>query len=307
MADNKAAPAATPADAQSQGVIHDIGFRHYDGARLGRGWIVRSLLVETFRGVFGFGRPAKAKIMPWILVGIMLAPPLIFALIAVLLGLDELPMSYTAYLPQVSFVVSLFVASRAPYCVSRDLRHGVMPLYLSRPIRRNDYVLAKFAGLSLAMFAVLAASETLLFIGALLAKLPVGAQITGYLQGLVVALLLSLVLSAIGLVIAAFTPRRGLGVAAIITVLVVLSGFAAVVAFLLIDNGSATLGNYLGALDPFALVDGLAVSWFGVDSAFGREPELGLLGGAVFTAAIIAIVAGSIGLLMRRYKKVGVA
>ncbi|MCB2413968.1 ABC transporter permease [Demequina sp. TTPB684] len=306
MADNKA-PHATTADAQSQTVIHDIGFRHYDGPRLGRGWIVRSLLVETFRGVFGFGRPAKAKIMPWILVGIMLAPPLIFALIAVLLGLDELPMSYTAYLPQMSFVVSLFVASRAPYCVSRDLRHGVMPLYLSRPMRRNDYVLAKFAGLALAMFAVLAASEVLLFIGALLAKLPVGAQITGFLQGLVVAILLSLVLAAIGLVLAAFTPRRGLGVAAIITVLVVISGFAAVVALLLIDNGSETLGAYLGALDPFALVDSIAVSWFGVESAFGREVDLGVTGGLAFTAAATLIVAGGIGLLLRRYKKVGVA
>lgn len=296
MADNEA----------SQGVIHDIGFRHYDGERLGRGWIVRSLLVETFRGVFGLGRPAKAKIMPWVLIGILLAPPLVFALVAVILGLDTLPMSYTAYLPGMQFVVSLFVASRAPYCVSRDLRHGVMPLYLSRPIRRNDYVLAKFAGLALAMFAVLAAAETLLFVGALLAKLALGAQITGYLQGLFVALVLSLVLTAIGLVIAAFTPRRGLGVVAIITVLVVLSGIAAIVAALLVENGNATLGNYLGALDPFALVDGIAVLWFGVDSALGRDVALGLTGGVVFPAAAIGIVAGGIGLLMRRYKKVGV-
>ena len=93
-----------------QGVIHDIGFRHYDGERLGRGWIVRSLLVETFRGVFGLGRPAKAKIMPWVLIGILLAPPLVFALVAVILGLDTLPTSYTAYLPGMQFVVSLFVA-----------------------------------------------------------------------------------------------------------------------------------------------------------------------------------------------------
>lgn len=307
MADNKAAPDAAAGPAHSQGVIHDIGFRHYDGTRLGRGWIVRSLLAETFRGVFGFGRPARAKIMPWILVGILLAPPLIFALIAVLLGLDALPMSYTAYLPGMQFVVSLFVASRAPYCVSRDLRHGVMPLYLSRPIRRNDYVLAKFAGLALAMFAVLAAAETLLFVGALLAKLPLGAQITGYLQGLVVAVLLSLVLTAIGLFIAASTPRRGLGVAAIITVLVVLSGFAAIVAVLLTQAGNASLGNYLGSLDPYALVDAIAVSWFGVDSAFGRQADVGLAGGGAFAVGAIAIVAGAIALLMRRYKKVGIA
>lgn len=296
MADNEA----------SQGVIHDIGFRHYDGVRLGRGWIVRSLLVETFRGVFGLGRPAKAKIMPWVLIGILFAPPLVFALIAVILGLDTLPLSYTAFPQAMQLVVSLFVASRAPYCVSRDLRHGVMPLYLSRPMRRNDYVLAKFAGLALAMFAILAAAETLLFVGALLAKLALGAQITGYLQGLFVALILSLVLTAIGLVIAAFTPRRGLGVVAIITVLVVVSGIAAIVAALLIDSGNATLGNYLGALDPFALVDGIAVLWFGVDSALGRDVALGLTGGVVFPASAIGIVAGGIGLLMRRYNKVGV-
>lgn len=290
----------------SQGVIHDIGFRHYDGERLGRGWIVRSLLVETLRGVFGLGRPAKAKILPWILVGILFAPPLIFALIAVLLGLDELPLSYTAYPQAMSLIVSLFVASRAPYCVSRDLRHGVMPLYLSRPMRRNDYVFAKFGGLAIAMFAVLAAAETLLFIGALLAKLSVGAQITGYLQGLVVSVLYALVLTSIGLVIAALTPRRGLGVVAIITVLAVVAGVAAIVAALLIENGNPTLGNYLGALDPYGLVDGIAVLWFGVDSAFGREMTLGVTGGIVFTTAAIGIVAGGIALLMRRYKKVGV-
>ncbi|WP_291382785.1 ABC transporter permease subunit [Demequina sp.] len=289
-----------------EGVIHDIGFRHYDGVRLGRGWIVRSLLVETFRGVFGLGRPAKAKIMPWILIGILFAPPLVFALIAVLLGLDALPLSYTAFPQALSLIVSLFVASRAPYCVSRDLRHGVMPLYLSRPMRRNDYVFAKFAGLALSVFAILAAAETLLFVGALLAKLAVGAQITGYLQGLVVSVLYALVLTSIGLVIAAFTPRRGLGVVAIITVLAVVAGIASVASQLLIYHGSATLGNYVGALDPYGLVDGIAVLWFGVDSAFGRDMALGATGGIAFTAAAIGIVAGGIGLLMRRYKKVGV-
>jgi len=307
MAENSAVPDAAPAAAQSHGVIHDIGFRHYDGERLGRGWIVRSLLVETFRGVFGLGRPAKAKIMPWILIGILFAPPLVFALIAVLLGLDALPLSYTAFPQALSLIVSLFVASRAPYCVSRDLRHGVMPLYLSRPMRRNDYVFAKFAGLALSVFAILAAAETLLFVGALLAKLAVGAQITGYLQGLAVSVLYALVLTSIGLVIAAATPRRGLGVAAIITVLAVVAGVAAVASELLIYNGNETLGNYVGALDPYGLVDGIAVLWFGVDSAFGREVTLGFTGGVAFTAAVIVVVAGGIGLLMRRYRKVGVA
>ena len=44
--------------------IHDIGFRHYAGPRLGRSWAFRSLAVDTFRGAFGIGRGAKAKVVP---------------------------------------------------------------------------------------------------------------------------------------------------------------------------------------------------------------------------------------------------
>src|SRR5665647_3183604 len=89
-----AAPAPAPAP---DDVIHDIGFRHYDGQRFGRGWVVRSLLVETVRGVFGLGRPARAKVMPWALIGILLVPPLIIALSILLTGGDQLPVSYTQY------------------------------------------------------------------------------------------------------------------------------------------------------------------------------------------------------------------
>ena len=58
-------------------VIHDIGFRHYDGPRLGRGWAFRSLLLETLRGAFGLGRPAKVKIMPWVLIGLFTVPAIV--------------------------------------------------------------------------------------------------------------------------------------------------------------------------------------------------------------------------------------
>ena len=69
-------------------VIHDIGFRHYDGHRFGRGCVVRSLLVETVRGVFGLGRPARSKVMPWVLIGILLIPPLVIAVVILLTGGD---------------------------------------------------------------------------------------------------------------------------------------------------------------------------------------------------------------------------
>lgn len=302
-------PGAAPADpaaAPVGGVIHDIGFRHYDGPRLGRGWVVRSLLVETIRGCFGLGRPARSKVMPWSLIGILLVPPLIIALSILLTGGDTLPITYTQYPSALAVVVSLFVAGAAPYCVSRDLRHGVMPLYLSRPMMRTDYALAKFAGLSLAVFGVLALAQTLLLVGALLAKLAPGAQLVGWAAGLLVSAVLAVLLSAITLVVAAVTPRRGLGVAAIITILVVLSGVAEMLSAVATDRGLTTAAQYLPALDPFNLVDGAAVRLLGAESAGGHDVPPGVLGGLTFLLAIAAVVAGCLALLIRRYRKVGV-
>ena len=42
-------PAAVPTPGPT-GQIHDIGYRHYDGPRLGAGFISRSLYVDTLRG-----------------------------------------------------------------------------------------------------------------------------------------------------------------------------------------------------------------------------------------------------------------
>jgi ABC-2 type transport system permease protein len=46
------------------GVIHDIGYRHYEGPRLGRAAIARALGWHSLRSAFGVGRGAKAKIIP---------------------------------------------------------------------------------------------------------------------------------------------------------------------------------------------------------------------------------------------------
>ncbi len=295
-----AQPAQPAAD-----VIHDIGFRHYDGERFGRGWVVRSLLVDTLRGVFGLGRPARAKVMPWILVGILLAPPLVVALVAVLTGASKLPISYTQYLTQLQLPIALFVAGAAPYAVSRDLRYGVMPLYLSRPMIRTDYVWARYGGVAIAVFLVTAGPQTLLLIGALLAKMPVGDQIAGWLGGLLASVLLAVLLATIGLVIAAFTPRRGLGVAAIITTLLVVSGISLALSGIAQTQGSHTWAVLAGVLDPNRLVDGLAAKLLGVEPAIAEFAPT--TGGevAVYALAYVVLVAGAGALLLRRYRKAG--
>jgi len=299
----RSAASAAPA---ADDVIHDIGFRHYDGQRFGRGWVVRSLLVETVRGVFGLGRPARAKAMPWALIGILLIPPLIIALSILLTGGDQLPVSYTQYPSSMSLVIALFVAGAAPYCVSRDLRHGVMPLYLSRPMKRSDYVFAKFAGLSISLFAVLALADTLLLVGALLTKLPVGDQLAGWAGGMVTSAILAVLLGGIGLVIAAFTTRRGLGVAAIITALMVVSGIVAMLVAVADQKGYPTVASYLHVLDPFSLVDGFVTRLLGVDAANGSTYPPAPLGAVVFGLVIVGAIGACLGILVRRYRKVGV-
>jgi ABC-2 type transport system permease protein len=299
-------PAVPAQPAQPADVIHDIGFRHYDDVRYGRGWVVRSLLVDTLRGVFGLGRPARSKVMPWILVGILLAPPLVIALVAVLTHATTLPISYTQYLTRLQLPIGLFVAGAAPYAVSRDLRFGVLPLYMSRPMIRTDYVWARYGGLAIATFLITAGPVTLLFIGALLGKMPLGHNITGWLGGLLAALLLSILLAAIALTIAAFTPRRGLGVAAIITTLLVVSGVSFALSGIARMQGADTWSVVAGAIDPYRLVDGMVSKVLDVTPAGPAEfaPTTGAEV-AVFVMVYVVLLAVCALLLARRYRKAG--
>ena len=296
---------ATPEGAAANSVIHDIGFRHYDGPRLGRSWAFRSLLLETFRGAFGLGRPAKVKIMPWVLVSMFVIPALVMVAVTVVVKLDKLPLTYTQYAIALSLIVSLFLAGRAPYAVSRDLRDGIMPLYLSRPIQRQDYVYAKLLGLGLAVFVFLAAPLTVLFVGALLAKFSVGHQVLGWLGGLLMAAVLAILVSSISLVLASFTKRRGLGVAAVLATLVLLTAFANVLISVVGMKSSGAKGSFFSVLDPYLLVDGLSAGWLGVEPLNPTSQPDGAIGTIVFTVAFVVIVAGMVGILLRRFRKVG--
>jgi ABC-2 type transport system permease protein len=202
-------------------------------------------------------------------------------------------------------VVMVYVAGQAPAGVSRDLRFRVMSLYLSRPLERIDYVVAKFAALTAATFVLMALPLTILFVGALLAKLPVGEQVPDYLRSLGGAFLTALVLAGIALVIAAITPRRGLGVAAIIAVLAVLAGVQGAVQGIAADQNQKSFAGYAGLFSPFTLVHGVQSSVLGAQNELPEGPP-GSLGAAVFVAVMVAVVAACFGALLVRYKRVSI-
>ena len=179
---------------------------HYDGPRLGRAYARRSLYSQSLRGAYGLGRSAKSKVLPMLLFAVMCVPAAIMVAVAVATKAKELPVEYTRYAIIMQAVIGLYVASQAPQSVSRDLRFKTVPLYFSRPIETADYVRAKFAALASALFILTAAPLVVLYVGALLAKLDFADQTKGFAQGLVSVALLSLLFAGIGLVIAARHP-----------------------------------------------------------------------------------------------------
>ena len=140
-----------------------------------------------------------------------------------------------------------------------------------------------------ALFILMALPITMLFVGALLAELPLDDQLPDYLRGdgrrRGAA---PLVLAGIGLVIAAMTPRRGLGVAAVIGVLLVLVRASRRRCGRMAEEfGNDTFAGYAGLFSPFTLVDGVMAGPFGAESVMATPPD-GVLMGAVFCLAAVA-------------------
>jgi ABC-2 type transport system permease protein len=298
-------PADSPAAPAGSGVIHDIGYRHYDGPRLGRAAVLRSLFVQSLRGAYGLGRSAKSKVMPMLLLVVMCIPALVIA--AVVNALHQTTPPYTSYAMFLQAVVAIFVAAQAPQLVSRDLRFRLTSLYFSRPLRRLDYVVAKYAAMVCALLVLLVAPLTILYAGALLARLPFAAETRHYLLGVAGAVFFALVLAGVGLLIAAFTPRRGLGVAAVIAVLLVTYSAVTVVQGIAAEQqGQRTLAGYAGLFSPFPLVDGVQVWLLHATPSTPAGPP-GTAGGLIFLATTAAVVAGSFGLLVLRYRKVSIS
>ncbi|MER5377635.1 ABC transporter permease [Streptomyces sp. NPDC002553] len=285
--------------------IHNIGYRSYDGPRLGRSYARRSLYSQSLRGAYGLGRSVKSKVLPMLLFVVMCVPAAIMVAVAVATKATELPLEYTRYAIVMQAVISLYVASQAPQSVSRDLRFKTVPLYFSRPIETADYVRAKFAALASALFILTAAPLLVLYVGALLAKLDFADQTKGFAQGLVSVTLLSLLFAGLGLVIAAVTPRRGFGIAAVIAVLTISYGAVSTLQAIADAQGSTGATRWIGLFSPVTLIDGVQSAFLGASSAFpgGIGPSTGE--GAVYVLATLGLIAASYGLLMRRYRKVG--
>ncbi|MFE2227129.1 ABC transporter permease subunit [Streptomyces kronopolitis] len=301
-----AAPSATAvAGAPGGAHIHNIGYRHYDGPRLGRAYARRSLFSQSLRGAYGLGRSAKSKVLPMLLFAVMCLPAAIMVAVAVFTKAGKLPVGYSGYAIYLQAVIGLYLASQAPQSVSRDLRFRSIPLYFSRPIERGDYVASKFAAMAAALFALTTAPLLVLYAGALLAKMDFLDQTKGLAQGLVSVVLLSLLFAGIGLVVSAATPRRGFGVAAVIAVLTIPYGAVSALQGIAHVQGNDAAAGWLGLFSPITLIDGVQSTFLGGTSSFPDSIAPSTGAGFVYLLVTLSVIAGCYALLLRRYRKAG--
>lgn len=294
-----------PGTAPGEDVIHNIGYRHYDGPRLGSGYARRSLFTHSLRGAYGLGRSAKSKVLPMILAAVMCLPAAIMVAVTVVTGTGELPVAYTEYALIMQPLVGIFVAAAAPQAVSLDLRFKTVPLYFSRPVEQRDYVAAKYAALTAALFVFTAAPVVLLYTGALLAKLDFADQTLGFAKGLLFSAVFAALHAGIGLVLAALTPRRGFGIAAVIAVLTIPYMLVSALQGIAFAQDSAGIVGWLGLGSPGSLMGGLQESLLGGPSVFPGGVQLSGAETASYLLLIAALLAGTYALLLRRYRKAG--
>lgn len=292
-------------DTQAAGVIHDLGYRGYDGPRLGRAQIAKALTWHSFRSAFGIGRGLKGKIIPLLAVIAMCLPALVNAF-AVARGNQRL-FGYDVYVPGLrAAVVIIFIAAQAPELVSRDLRSRVLPLYFCRPLRRVDYPLAKYLALTAALLILIEVPLLILYVGTIASAKggsAVWAQTRALIPGLGVGLMWAVLFAAIGLVLACLTGRRAYSTG-IVAISCILTFF---LALLLIDaeggmSATSTGARVAGLFSPFTILDGVRV-WLGGDPSTGLVADPGRYG-PLYGVLAVVLLAACLGGLAARYRKV---
>jgi ABC-2 type transport system permease protein len=296
-------PPATPSAEAAASNIYDLGYRRYEGERLGRRDAVLALYRESLRGAFGLGRSAASKVAPAILIGIALVPALVQLIIAAVIPIEAELIRAEDYYGLITLVLALFCGVVAPDIVGRDQRNRSLTLYFSRAISRTDYALGKLAAMTTAMLAITLAPQVLLFAGNALGTQDFGGFVadewTQVFPIVFTAAIGSTLIASIGTVVAAQTPQRAFATVGIIVAFVLPLFIASI---LVQEIGTEVLRPAV-FISPLDLLDGTTVWLFGGTLEDSVAAEAGFHP-ATYLAGCLAITAIAVGLLLRRYAKV---
>lgn len=156
-----------------EGQVFDLGYRRYEGPREGRSRARQAIYIDGLKMAMGIGRGGRAKILPWIFIGVTLLIGLGFAVAAATIdravgdGFSEaadLP-SHSDFYSIASVILFLFAAASAPELLCPDRRNGVINLYFVRPLTVNDYIITRWLAFFSVMLIVTWLPQVVLFTG----------------------------------------------------------------------------------------------------------------------------------------------
>jgi ABC-2 type transport system permease protein len=282
----------------SDAQILDRGYRRFEGERSGVTGAVRSVAWHTTRSILGLGRKARHKVFPIIVLVVSFVPAVVFMALTVLIGdllQGELRPEYWEMFG-FSFVATIvFVALVAPEAIVRDRRDGMFALYLSTPLARPSYLLAKIFAVMATMALVVIGPPVLFLLGyTFQSQGPESVLDWVSVMGrvLLAGLAICTVYTAVSLGVSSLTDRRAF---ASIAVVFVLLG-ASISAGLLVDV--ADFSENWRILDPISGTLEIAPRLFGDRSEEFRNIStwLVVLGSAAWTSLGSALLVG-------RYRK----
>ena len=242
-------------DLPRPGVIHDLGYRHYEGRRDGTGTIALTLFTTGLRHVYGLGRSGKSKILPFLLLGMSALPAVIVVGVVVLTGSSELPITYAGYVNQTQLLISLFAAAQAPVLFSRDLRHRSIVLYLARPLSAPIFAITRW--LSLTVSHPGSSPRSRRCCSSSVPCSPASTSPTrrpSLLKALCLQVLLAILLAGITGLISSVSLRRGFAVVGSVMALIVLSGVVTAVQGISDAEDSEGIGVVAGLFSPWSLL-----------------------------------------------------
>lgn len=236
MTPQAAGPAGRPEE--PEGEVFDLGYRHYDGPRGGRGTAFVAVYADGVRTVVGLGRGAPAKIMPIIFALLALGPALFIVFLAGVItsfGGDpdtiDLP-SHEDYYRFTFIIMLLFAAIIAPALLSPDRRNSVLALYAVRPLASLDYAVARWLAFFTFAVAFALVPQALLYASFILSDDSPAGYVKDHLRDLFaivgVGLVLAGFMTGLAMAAAALTTRRAFasaGVIAFIFITAAIGGF----------------------------------------------------------------------------------
>jgi len=291
-------------DASAAGSIYDLGYRHYDGVRLGRRHAIWALYLHSLRNVFGIGRSFWAKAAAFGILAIALIPAVVQLGIAAVAPEDFEIVAPEDYYGIIEPLLAVFCAIVAPELAGRDQRTNTLSLYFSRAIRRDDYAFAKFLALFTGMLTLTAVPQLLMFTG----NASAADNAVNYLRDnwgdipaiLASATLLSCLVAAIGLVIAAQTPRRAYSTVGILAAVILTAAIASSI-FAAAEND---LGRLALLLSPFHMARGATFWIFGAEHGPDSQFARAALPGIDYFLSMLGMTLVMLALLLRRYRRI---